>query len=77
MSKKLIIIGVALLALMYFTNPTEEKHSEKYSDSTGSGTKVVDFVTLSQGEYANYYLLSYYKKGNSSSIGVFGLVVSL
>ena len=77
MNKKWIIIFVALFALMYFTNPSQEKHAEKYSASTSIGNKIGDIVTLSGGEYSNLYLLSYYIRGNSSSIGAFGMVLSL
>jgi len=77
MKKTSIIVLVILLIAMFFTNPTQEKHVEKYTASTSLSAQVGDFVSFAQGEYSNLFIFSYYKRGDSSSIGVLGMVLSL
>ena len=73
--KKAIIVLVVLLAAMFFTNPKEDKHVEKYKETTSLVNQGIGLI--STAEYSNFFVLSYYKKGDYSSVGTFGLVIGL
>ena len=73
--KKLIIVVAVVLPLMFFTNPKEEKHVEKYNEKTSLLDKASGFLADGiSGEYTDLFVLSLYKKGDYSSMGVFGVV---
>ena len=71
-----VVVVIVLAVVMAFTSPDKDAHFEEYLKSSSISSMVVNAVKGNES-YTNLFLLSYYKRDDYFSLGLFGKVFVL